>query len=711
MVLFLFADSILVSSSDAQTTQEAPEISRYDLVISRQWIKPDGFWRPALTTNYNGKLKGETIRVKTGGRVILNVTNKANQPITVHFHGIHQSGYQWMDGVPGATQCPIPPDHSYVYDFVVNQPPGTHIWHGHYMLTEGDGLHGLFVIEHDRTDSLYRDFPEDEFLVELSDWYHIEYRKLTEGLLEIPKVRSTGAGQPPHWPGNPQNLLINGKALWNCANDFNTQYGANPAWGFTYCDQVSYFEQVGKNNSRIVGEQEVFNVTSGKRYLLRVVNLGTVQYMMFMIREHNLTVVAADGQPVKPFTVSSLDINVAERYDVILEANGQPGETYDVVVATKFRYSDNGPYGYGPAQTAKLVYAAEPAEIETDVLRPYGMTPVDRTEGFNATHPLDYFNPRWVTGFDDLPEHLQGEPDETIFINGYMWFDPEDDRLKWPVNNVTHKSDPSGLPFLPLMVSGLGDKSLQGLANNMWDMKLNTTYDFVLHNYGETWIPELGQIDEHPWHFHGHSFHVLGYGPGRYPGFQAANESGLLNLKDPPYRDMVTTFPGILPDGSEGVNLIRMPEITKEKPWIYNFSGPNLTADCRINDPDPNCQLAAIPYGWSLIRLRADNPGVWNVHCHLMWHFAMNMQGFMVIEPDKVGPMPLEYARMLRDQCAAMGADKDVLAEVLQLSGPKELLVGGDDGPTSAPGADDSAAAALVAVSALMVAALGAAAA
>jgi hypothetical protein len=37
----------------------------------------------------------------------------------LHFHGIFQQGTPEMDGPAHATQCPVPPGHSFTYSFTV----------------------------------------------------------------------------------------------------------------------------------------------------------------------------------------------------------------------------------------------------------------------------------------------------------------------------------------------------------------------------------------------------------------------------------------------------------------------------------------------------------------------------------------------------------------------------------------------------------------
>ncbi|CAN0901908.1 L-ascorbate oxidase [Linum grandiflorum] len=76
--------------------------------------------------------------------------------------------------------------------------------------------------------------------------------------------------------------------------------------------------------------------------------------------------------------------------------------------------------------------------------------------------------------------------------------------------------------------------------------------------------------EAHPWHLHGHDFWVLGYGEGKYD----------------PTRD-------------------------KER---YNLVDPVMKNTVPLH-----------PYGWTAIRFRANNPGVWFFHCHIESHFFMGM--------------------------------------------------------------------------------------
>lgn len=70
-------------------------------------------------------------QVCEGDQVIVDVVNElTSETTTIHWHGQHQKGYPYMDGVPYVSQCPIMPGSTFRYDFkAVN--PGTHFWHSH----------------------------------------------------------------------------------------------------------------------------------------------------------------------------------------------------------------------------------------------------------------------------------------------------------------------------------------------------------------------------------------------------------------------------------------------------------------------------------------------------------------------------------------------------------------------------------------------------
>jgi len=102
-----------------------------------------GFW--VNCWGYNGSTPGPTIEAIEGDRVRILVTNKLNEPTSVHWHGIILPN--GMDGVTGLNQRAIPPGETFKYEFTLKQN-GTFMYHPHSdeMFQVALGMEGFFII-------------------------------------------------------------------------------------------------------------------------------------------------------------------------------------------------------------------------------------------------------------------------------------------------------------------------------------------------------------------------------------------------------------------------------------------------------------------------------------------------------------------------------------------------------------------------------------
>ena len=66
-----------------------------------------------------------------------------------HWHGIFQHQSNWADGVSFVTQCPIPPNDNFLYNFTVSDQAGTFWYHSHLSGQYCDGLRGPLVVYDD----------------------------------------------------------------------------------------------------------------------------------------------------------------------------------------------------------------------------------------------------------------------------------------------------------------------------------------------------------------------------------------------------------------------------------------------------------------------------------------------------------------------------------------------------------------------------------
>ena len=85
------------------------------------WVlaNPDGqLVRPVIGINKQWPLP--TLKANVGDNVVVNVQNElGNETATIHFHGLYQQGTVISDGPNGVTQCPIPPNGTFSYQFQV----------------------------------------------------------------------------------------------------------------------------------------------------------------------------------------------------------------------------------------------------------------------------------------------------------------------------------------------------------------------------------------------------------------------------------------------------------------------------------------------------------------------------------------------------------------------------------------------------------------
>lgn len=141
------------------------DVKVYHLVAEpiRREFAP-GFW--VNCWGYNGSSPGPTIEAVEGDRVRIYVTNKLNEPTTVHWHGIILPN--GMDGVVGLNQKGILPGETFKYEFTLKQN-GTFTYHPHAdeMIQIAMGMEGFFII-HPRDGE---DPPVDrDFAIFLHEW-------------------------------------------------------------------------------------------------------------------------------------------------------------------------------------------------------------------------------------------------------------------------------------------------------------------------------------------------------------------------------------------------------------------------------------------------------------------------------------------------------------------------------------------------------------
>lgn len=78
-------------------------------------------------------------------------------------------------------------------------------------------------------------------------------------------------------------------------------------------------------------------VTQGKDYLLQLVNAALINNYFFTIANHTMTVVAMDGEYVKPYRTSVVMILPGQSMDVFISCTSAIGE--DIILNPVILYS------------------------------------------------------------------------------------------------------------------------------------------------------------------------------------------------------------------------------------------------------------------------------------------------------------------------------------------------------------------------------------
>ncbi|MGD9903966.1 MAG: copper resistance system multicopper oxidase [Dehalococcoidia bacterium] len=300
--------------AQSRLRQESAVLSgtEFDLRIGETEVNLTGAARTALTIN--DSLPGPLLRWREGDTVTLNVSNSLDEDTSIHWHGILLPAN--MDGVPGLSFSGIHPEQSYRYRFTVKQS-GTYWYHSHSGFQEQQGVYGPLVIEPREPDPVAFD---REHVVMLTDWtderpdrvfkklkkqsdyYNFRQRTLTTFLRD---VRQQGL-----------SATLAERRMWGQMRMSAADLADVTGYTYTYL-----------MNGRAPAGNWTGLFAPGEKVRLRFINGSGMSYFDVRIPGLKMTVVAADGLPVRPVSVDEFRIAVAETFDVVVEPTGQDAFT------------------------------------------------------------------------------------------------------------------------------------------------------------------------------------------------------------------------------------------------------------------------------------------------------------------------------------------------------------------------------------------------
>ncbi|KAK0060978.1 laccase-1 [Biomphalaria pfeifferi] len=525
-------------------------------------IAADGYAKGIRVANR--MMPGPAIEVCLGDTIEVTVNNhlESSEGTSIHWHGIMQYGSQFMDGVAMVTQCPISFNSKFTYRFNASSA-GTHYWHGHAGTQRADGLYGPLIV---------RQPPSQEI-------YHTSYDyDLPEHVITITDwtidMMTNRLAKYVHFDNDnkPRLMLINGKG----------QYQG-------YVNQTT--------NTTYYTPRAVFHVDADKKYRFRLISNGIMNCpIQFSIDNHTMLFIASDGNYLKPFVADSLTIHSGERYDFILFADKEH-------IASNFWIRARG---YNNCATRKA-----------------SQTAILRYSSSNSTTDLPKGNTAWEDGIREgvhLNAAFPVPPNDTAEIRNLKAELPDDDILTStpdkqfylaidfvPIDNLRSHNIPyypfnSSVKFYSPQINWISsqmppspplsqfDDVPEELFCNAEKVKKQCTkewcacvhkYDLNLGDLVELIILDEGKPSHayHPVHLHGHRFRVLAMerlgDSTSLAEVKELDRAGKINrtTTQAPLKDTI-----IIPDG-----------------------------------------------GYTVLRFRADNPGIWLLHCHVEFHAETGM--------------------------------------------------------------------------------------
>ncbi|HEX8256249.1 MAG TPA: copper resistance system multicopper oxidase [Allosphingosinicella sp.] len=246
----------------------------------------------------NGTLPGPLLRLREGQRLRLRVDNQLDEDTSIHWHGLLVPFE--MDGVPGISFPGIPARGSFTYEFPIVQS-GTYWYHSHSGLQEQMGHYGPMIIDPKGADPIASD---REHVIVLSDWSFFHPHRI------ISKLKQEGGFF------NRQKETLLGKRSGMSAEDRGMF--ARMRMDPTDIADVTEAAYTFLVNGHGPGENWTGLFRPGERVRLRIVNAAAQTIFNVRIPGLAMTVVAADGNPVRPVQVEEFQIGNAETYDVIV---------------------------------------------------------------------------------------------------------------------------------------------------------------------------------------------------------------------------------------------------------------------------------------------------------------------------------------------------------------------------------------------------------
>ncbi|KAH7678120.1 Laccase protein [Dioscorea alata] len=361
-------------------------------------------------------------------------------------------------------------------------------------------------------------------------------------------------------------------------------------------------------------------VKPGKTYLLRMINAALNDELFFSIANHSLTIVDVDASYVKPFTTNTLLITPGQTTNVLLTTKANVPNAKFLMAARPYA---TGLGTFDNTTTAAILEYHLPNTTSSSssssnkilpLLKPNLPVLNDTTFAANfssrlrslaslqfpanvpqTVHKKFFFTVGLGTSPCPKNQTCQG-PNGTKFaasINNVSFALPTTAILQayfFKQSKGVYTTDFPDNPLFPFNYTGTPpNNTFVDNSTKVEVLPFNTNVELVMQD------TSIQGAESHPLHLHGFNFYVIGQGFGNY---NPKKDPAKFNIVDPVERNTVGVPAG----------------------------------------------------GWVAIRFKADNPGVWLMHCHLEVHTSWGLKmAWIVLDGQlpnqKLPPPPLDLPK------------------------------------------------------------------
>ncbi|CAI6098433.1 unnamed protein product [Clonostachys chloroleuca] len=494
----------------------AAAVRKYNLTITNAWRAADGHGRPIFLMN--GQSPGPLIEGEEGEEIEVFVDNQLATETTMHWHGVYQVDRPWNDGVPGVTQYSIQPRDNYTYRFTVQQQYGSYFYHGHFGPAFADGQRGPIWISpaswRPRPYSLVSPSPEDVSHMKRAEENprHVVVSDWNAEPMDILLIMYRDTGIVP-WCSN--SIVLNGK-------------------GRTYCHTKELLEEVGGagrntlgcvlqpkqsmyTNEQICepteGQLEVIAAEDGEEWIwINFIHSGAHHELQISIDEHEMYVVAADGEFMHPQKVHAANCNLGERISILVHLNRKPG---DYAIRITSLRTEQIIQGLGILRYPTQNKVSAPS---IPITKPWV-----HLNGSLVSPSLKAMDEMKLVPYPRRPPPVKSDNTIKFLVN---MTGPG----AWALGVGSHQAFRQQLP--PLLWD---ESSRGGTTYGKNQLRNGSVVDIVYENGANV-------TSQHPFHKHNNKAWIIGAGHGGFPWATVADaiEGGAtknFNLEDPPIRD------------------------------------------------------------------------------------------------------------------------------------------------------------------------------